>query len=83
VKLFDWLRTRREPKGELAPAPSSADRARLEAKLQTARADTVFEPDDWAAIERMLGQGREQEVIELLRRWIANRPSDLDSTMRL
>jgi hypothetical protein len=31
----------------------------------------------------MLGQGREQEVIELLRRWIANRPSDLDSTMRL
>jgi hypothetical protein len=83
MKLLDWLRPRREPKGDMAPAPSSADRARLEAKLQTARAETVFEPDDWSAIERLLGQGREQEVVELLRRWIADRPSDLDATMRL
>jgi serine/threonine-protein kinase len=83
VKLLDWLRGRRVPQGELAPAPSSTDRARLEAKLQTARADTRLEADDWAAIDRLLAQAREHDVIEVLRRWIATRPSDLDATLRL
>jgi hypothetical protein len=83
MKLFDWLRSRREPKGDLAPAPSSQEEARLEAKLQTVQRDTELEPDDWSAIDRLLGQGREHEVIEILRRWIVARPSDFDATLRL
>ena len=83
MKLFDWLRARRAPVGELAPAPASGDHARLVARLQSARDQAALDAEDWAAIDRLLSQGQEHEVIDVLRRWIATQPRDLAATLRL
>jgi hypothetical protein len=84
VKLFDWLRPKlRVPEARDEPHPRTREELILAARLSRANDGAPFGTDEWAALDRMLAAGREAEAIDILRRFIAAQPQDLDATMRL
>ncbi len=84
MKLFDWLRPKLRVSEEREdPQPRSRDEMILAARLSRANDGLPFGTDEWAALERLLSAGREAEAIDILRRFIAAQPKDLDGTMRL
>ncbi len=84
MKLFDWLKPRpRAAPAEAAPREPAPEETQLAARIGRARDGVPLSADDWSALDRLVTQGREHQVIELLRDFIAAQPSDLDATLRL